>query len=452
MMKDSRLDIYLDAPRKALWTLAIPIMIGMGIQTMYTVVDIIFIGRLGANAITAVAFNMPLFFFVMGLTMGLGTGVTATVARYIGSRDKVNADNAAEHAVALGLLIGTPLMLVGLFFGPQMLRVLGAPAELIPLSWSYLRIFSLGLPFMIFSGFFRSILVGEGDTKFPMMVAALGTVLNIILDPIFIFVFDLGVAGAAVATIISQMVSFAVFFYMLYVKKHSYITFKIKHFHPEMRIIKSIFRVGIPASLSMIIMSVGQGVFNRILVSFSQDTVAAYQISGRIDMLVLLPIMSIGAALTTLVGMFYGAEEIDKLKMIVKYGYGRSFLITIVSSSIIFLFAPIIVTGFTPSAGVQHIAVTYLRLITLVYPVVAIGITSGRILQGFGKGIPVLTITSIRILLVSAPLASFFAFILHKPLEWVWYSMMMSTIVATLVGLVWVRRTFLQLVTAKAPS
>ncbi len=445
-MKSSRLDTYLNAPRKALWTLAIPIMIGMGIHTMYTVVDIIFIGWLGGDAIAAVAFNMPLFFFVMGLTMGLGTGVTATVARYVGARDKINADNGAEHAVVLGLVIGIPLMLSGLLFGPQMLQGLGTPQELIPLSWSYLRIISWGLPFMIFSGFFRSILAGEGDTKFPMMVAGLGTVLNIILDPIFIFLLDMGVPGAAVATIISQIVSFSIFFYMLYVKKHSYISFKIQHFHPDMGIIKDIFRVGIPASLSMIIMSIGQGVFNRILISFSQDTVAAYQISGRIDMLVLLPIMSIGAALTTLVGMFYGANEIEKLKMIVKYGYGRSFLITVLSSLLIFILAPILVTGFTPSVGVQQIAITYLRLITLVYPVVAIGITSGRILQGFGKGIPVLAITSIRILLVSAPLASFFAFILHKPLEWVWYSMMMSTLVATAVGVVWVRRIFRQMV------
>lgn len=374
--------------------------------------------------------------------MGLGTGVTATVARYIGERDKVNADNSAEHAVVLGLLIGTPLMLIGLRFGPQLLAALGAPADLLPMSWSYLRIIAIGLPFMIFSGFFRSILSGEGDTRFPMMVAGLGTVLNIILDPIFIFALDWGVPGAAMATIVSQFVSFSVYFYMLYVKKHSYITFKIKHFHPDGTIFRHIFTVGIPASLSMIIMSIGQGVFNRILVSYSPETVAAYQISGRVDMLVFLPIMSIGAALTTLVGMFYGAREPGKLKMIVKYGYGRSVGITLVSSLLVFLMAPLIVKGFTPETAVQHIALTYLRLIALVYPIVAVGMTSGRILQGFGKGIPVLTITSIRILVVSAPLASYFAFVVHKPLEWVWYSMMISTLVSAFIGITWVRNTF----------
>ncbi len=441
-MKDSRLDNYINAPNKALWTLAVPIMIGMGIQNLYTVVDLIYIGHLSGNAIAAVAFNMPLFFLAMGLTMGLGTGVTATVARFIGARDKVNADNSAEHAVVLGLVIGIPMFLIGIFYGPSILHGLGASPKILPIAWSYLEVISMGLPFMIMSGFFRSILVGEGDTRFPTTVAAIGTVLNIILDPIFIFVLDYGVRGAAIATIISQIFSFSIFFYMLYIKKHSYIAFKIKHFHYNWNLIKNIFNVGIPASLSMIIMALGQGVFNKILISYSESGVAAYQIAGRVNMLVFLPIMAIGASLTTLVGMFYGADEMDKLKSVVKYGYGRSITITLILSTLVFIFAPIIVTGFTHATAVQNIAITYLHLIAFIYPVICIGMTSGRVLQGFGKGIPVLTITSIRVLIISAPLAIFFVYIQHRPLEWVWYSMMAASLVSSSIGLIWVRKTF----------
>ena len=299
----SRLKTFLDNPSKALWSLAIPIMFGMGIQTLYNLVDMIFIGRLGGHAITGIAFNMPLFFLVLGLTMGLGTGVTASIARFIGQDNKKEADNSAEHAVFMAVLISLSLSSIGLMFGKTILALFGAEGEILSLGREYLHVMCVGMPFMIFSGFFRSILAGEGDMKFPMMVAGLGTVLNIILDPIFIFELEsyggfglgLGVAGAAMATVISQVIVFSVFVYMLFVKQHSYITFRLKDFSFSMDIIWDIVKVGLPASLSMVVMAIGQGVFNKILIHFSADTVAAYQIAGRIDMLVFLPIFSVAA-------------------------------------------------------------------------------------------------------------------------------------------------------------
>ena len=220
----SRLKVFLQNPSKALWSLAIPIMFGMGIQTLYNLVDMIFIGRLGGQAITGIAFNMPLFFLVLGLTMGLGTGVTAAIARFIGEDNKKQADNCAEHAVFMAALISIILSSTGLLFGREILSLFGAEGEILNLGWEYLHVMCIGMPFMIFSGFFRSILSGEGDMKFPMMVAGLGTVLNIILDPIFIFELDsfggigfgLGIAGAAMATVISQVVVFLIFIVMLF--------------------------------------------------------------------------------------------------------------------------------------------------------------------------------------------------------------------------------------------
>ena len=212
--KESRLKTFSKKPKKALWTLAIPILAGMSIQTIYTIVDMIYIGRLGGEAITAVAFNMPLLFFVLGLSMGIGSGVTASIARFIGASDKVNADNSAEHALLMASVISVIMVIFGLLFGKQMLVVLGATAELINMAWSYLRIITFGLFFMVFSGFFRSILAGEGDMKTPMLISAIGTILNIILDPIFIFVLGFGVPGAAMATVISQVVVFSIFIYL----------------------------------------------------------------------------------------------------------------------------------------------------------------------------------------------------------------------------------------------
>ncbi len=163
--RHSRLQSFIDHPAKSMWTLAIPIIAGMGIQTLYTIVDMIFIGKLGGDAIAAVAFNMPIFFLVLGLSFGLGSGVTASIARFIGADDKVNADNAAEHSVAMALIISAVLTTGGLLFGPQLLRMMGCTETVLPLAWEYLKVSCYGMSFGIFSMFFRSILAGEGDMK-----------------------------------------------------------------------------------------------------------------------------------------------------------------------------------------------------------------------------------------------------------------------------------------------
>ena len=452
-----RLKTFLDNPSKALWSLAVPIMLGMGIQTLYNLVDMIFIGTLGGQSITGIAFNMPLFFLVLGLTMGLGTGVTASIARFIGQNNKKEADNSAEHAIFMALVISLFLSSLGLLFGERILSLFGAEGEILSIGWEYLHVMCVGMPFMIFSGFFRSILAGEGDMKLPMMVAGLGTVLNIILDPIFIFDlenygglgFGLGVAGAAMATVISQVIVFCVFIYMLFVKKHSYITFRLKDFSFSSDIIWDIVKVGLPASLSMVVMAIGQGVFNKILIHFSADTVAAYQVAGRLDMLVFLPIFSIAASLTTLVGMFFGAKEYDILRFTIKYGIMSAFCITVLSSVLIYLFADLAVGFFTDDELIISIAVTFLKLFAFVYPLISVGITTGRVLQGLGKGLPVLVITIVRVLGVSAPLAFLFIFYMGKPVEWVWYSMMISTIVAFTIAVIWLLSTIRKLPTVE---
>ena len=440
--RETPLQSFKDDPFKSMWRLAVPIMIGMGIQTLYTIIDMIFIGRLGGDAIASVAFNMPIFFFVMGLSFGLGNGVTASIARFIGSNDKVNADNSAEHAVAMALAISLILTVSGLLFGKQILLFIGCTNDILPLAWDYLKVSCYGISFGVFSGFFRSILAGEGEMKLPMIVAGLGTVLNTILDPIFIFYMDLGVAGAAWATTISQIIVCLIFIYMLFVKNHTYVRFKLKDFSFSSYIIYDIIKVGIPVSMSMVVMALGQLVFNRLLVNFSTDAVAAYQIGGRVDMIVFLPIFGIASALTTIVGMFYGADEFEKIKSISFYGIKSSFLITTICSVFLFIFAPSVVKVFTMDTVIQKISIDYLRTISFLFPFISIGLTIGRILQGLGKGMPSLIITIVRVIGLAGPLAYFFTFILDKPVEWIWYSMFISGIFATIISITWITVSF----------
>jgi putative MATE family efflux protein len=443
--RNTPLQSFIENPSKSMWNLAIPIMVGMGIQTLYTIIDMIFIGRLGGNAIAAVAFNMPIFFFVMGLSFGLGNGVTASIARFIGANDKVNADNSAEHAVVMALLISAILTSLGLIYGEQILIFMGCTQDVLPQAWSYLRVSCYGISFGVFSGFFRSILAGEGEMKLPMIIAGLGTVLNTILDPIFIFYLDYGVTGAAWATTISQIIVWCIFVYMLFIKHHTYIKFKLKDFSLSTYIIVDIIKVGIPVSMSMVIMAIGQLVFNRLLVNYSTNAVAAYQIGGRIDMLVFLPIFGIASALTTIVGMFYGANEINKIRIISWYGIKSSLIITSICSAILYIFAPIVISIFTADSIIQKISIDYLRIISLLFPFISIGLTIGRILQGLGQGMPSLIITTIRVIGVAGPLAYYFTFIQNRPVEWIWYSMFISGIFATIISIAWVTNTFRKL-------
>ena len=444
---ESRLSSFLENPHKALWKLAIPIMFGMGIHTLYNLIDMIFIGRLGGDAIAGIAFNMPIFFLMLGLTMGLGSGVTASIARFIGNNDKVSADNSAEHALVIAGIIALVFTTAGLYYGESILVLLGAEGGILILAWEYLSVIVVGLPFMVFSGFFRSILAGEGDMKFPMMIAGLGTILNIILDPIFIFELEsyggiglgMGIKGAALATVISQLIVFLIFIYMLFIKNHAYITFNLKDFIPSRIIVWDIVKVGLPSSLSMIIMAVGQGVFNKILIHYSSQTVAAYQVAGRLDMLIFLPIFAIAGGMTTLVGMFYGAKQINALNSIVRYGMSSAFIITLISSTFVYLFADVFSSFFTEDQEIINVSVGFLRLICYVYPLVAIAITSGRVMQGLGKGLPVLLITIIRILGVSAPLGIYFSFMLNKPVHWNWYAMMIAAAISFTIAVCWVR-------------
>ena len=448
-IRHSRLKSFIDNPSKSLWTLAIPIIAGMGIQTLYSIVDMIFIGMISGEAIAAVAFNFPIFFFVMGISFGLGSGVTASIARFIGSDDKVNADNAAEHAIVMAFVISTLLTSLGLLYGKQILVKIGCTPEVLPQAWEYLKVSCYGLSFGVFSGFFRSILAGEGDMKFPMILAGIGTVLNIILDPIFIFTLNFGVSGAPWATTISQMIIFIIFIYMLFFKDHAYVQFKLRDFNPSYFILVDIIKVGLPASMSMIVMAIGQLLFNIMLATFSTDAVAAYQIAGRIDMVVFLPIFGIASALTTMVGMFFGANEIDKIRFITRYGISSSFIITSVGSIILYVFAPFIISGFTDETVIKNIAVNYLRVISLLFPFISIGLTIGRILQGLGLGMPSLIITTIRVIGVAGPLAYYFIYILYKPVEWMWYAMFISGIMATIISIVWLKIAFRKFLIAK---
>lgn len=441
MQKESRLDAFIANPYKSMWTMAMPIIAGMMVQTLFNVVDIMFIGWLGADEVTAVAFVSPLFFIIIGLGVGIGTGTTATIAQYIGQKDKENAEKTASQTILIGFLSTIFLTVLGVIYGEGLLSILGAEGEILSIAYSYLRILTFGLGLVIFSMFFRAILAGEGETKIPMIIGLIGTVLNLILDPILIFTFDYGVRGAAFATIISQIAMVASYLFIIFVKKSTYISFNIRNISLDNYIISKIFQIGIPSSLSMLIISFGQVVMNKILVNYSTEAVAAYQIVSRLDMLLFMPILGIAISLTTIVGMFYGAKEYKKLLSVVYYGINRAVIITTISVILFFMLAKNILPIFSSNLMVIDIGVTYLKVIILAYPAVGISVICSRVCQALGQGVPLLITTTTRVLILTAPLSYYFYYI-GKPLEWVWYSQVFAILIAAIISYAWMKFYF----------
>ncbi len=441
MQKESRLDAFIANPYKSMWTMAMPIIAGMMVQTLFNVVDIMFIGWLGADEVTAVAFVSPLFFIIIGLGVGIGTGTTATIAQYIGQKDKENAEKTASQTILIGFLSTMFLTVLGVIYGEGLLSILGAEGEILSIAYSYLRILTFGLGLVIFSMFFRAILAGEGETKIPMIIGLIGTVLNLILDPILIFTFDYGVRGAAFATIISQIAMVASYLFIIFVKKSTYISFNIRNLSLDNYIISKIFQIGIPSSLSMLIISFGQVVMNKILVNYSTEAVAAYQIVSRLDMLLFMPILGIAISLTTIVGMFYGAKEYKKLLSVVYYGINRAVIITTISVILFFMLAKKILPIFSSNLMVIDIGVTYLKVIILAYPAVGISVICSRVCQALGQGVPLLITTTTRVLILTAPLSYYFYYI-GKPLEWVWYSQVFAILIAAIISYAWMKFYF----------
>ena len=173
----------------------------------------------------------------------------------------------------------------------------------------------------------------------------------------------------------------------------------------------------------------------------SSESVAAYQIVSRIDMLLFMPCLGIAIALTTIVGMFFGAKEFAKLVWVVKYGISRAVMITIVNVTILFLAAEKILPIFSSNQEVLSVGITYLKIIVLVYPAVAVSVICARICQALGKGMPLLVVTTVRVLIITAPL-SFYFYLIGKPVIWVWYSQVFAVLVAAFISFLFMQFYF----------
>ncbi len=295
---------------------------------------------------------------------------------------------------------------------------------------------------MFFSITASSILRGEGNMKAPMIGMVVGTILNIILDPLLIFGLmgfpRLGIDGAAIATVISRFVTSLITVWFLF-RPNTLIKIELKNFKFEKLFIKEILWVGIPSSLSHCIMSIAMMILTRILSIFGPLAIAAYGIGFRIESIIILPVYGIATSVITIVGQNVGAGNLRKAE---DTAWKASYLSMAVVLPIIILFVIFpteIFSIFTRDSLVIEYGKNFLMIMSVSYIFAALGLNLGSAFQGAGQAMPSLALTSIRLLIIGVPLAIVLAFTFEPGLNGVWLGFSTSTVVTTIIGIIWFR-------------
>jgi len=298
-MENHRVEKFLKDPKKALYSLTWPIVIGMLVQSLYNIVDTIFVGRLGAEAIAAITFSFPLFFLLHALGSGVGIGMSSRISRMLGAKDEKEAENTAIHGIYMTMAVAGLVFILGLVSMNWIFSLFGATPSVSVLAKEYFQIILIGVFFMFPVFLIHNIFVSQGDTKTPVYIQVIALTINIILDPIFIFVLGYGVKGAAIATTITFFIAMLIGVVLL--RKKSILKIRLHKFKYSYKTMMDIIKVGFPASIMIIIMSVYVIFINRFMAHFGTNYVASFGIVTKLEMLAIMPIMSFSLAVMTLV-------------------------------------------------------------------------------------------------------------------------------------------------------
>jgi len=438
-MQKSKLNQFIKSPKKALVTLSIPVIVAALVETLYTIVDAIFVGRLGAGALAAITFAWPFFFILVAISLGINAGIGSRISRFLGEKNKKQAENTAIHGLLIALIVSLLIAGISIPLLNYLFSLTGASGDVLQMAKDYMFIILLGVVFMFLSYAVNSIFSAQGDTKTAMKIDVYSLILNIILAPIFIFLFKLGIKGAALATSVSVLFAFIQSLY--YLRKVSYLNLKLRSFKFSLDIIKEIISVGFPSTIMMLIVSFYVIFLNKAMVHYSVSHVAAFGIVSRLESIATLPIYGLSVGAMTLAGMFYGAKKYRLLEKISWYAIKISAVVTSIIGIIFFAIPDTLLRVFTSDVNVINIGIPYTRLDVFTFPLMAITMIISRIMQGLGYGFPGLMINLIRVLLVAVPLAYVFVFVLGYGYLSIAVAMILGGIIATVVGIYLLART-----------
>ena len=421
---------------KLLIKMSVPVMISMLVQALYNIVDSVFVAQISEEALTGVTLAFPIQNLMIAISAGTGVGINALVSRRLGQKNMKGAGITAGNGLLLNVIHAIVFSIAGMLLVPAFFRAQTSDPDIIAYGTDYLRIvsvFSFGI-FMQVT--FERFLQSTGLTFYSMICQTAGAVINIILDPIFIFGWfglpAMGTAGAAWATVIGQFFSafLGVYFHL---KFNHEIKLSLKSFKPNWPIIKEIYAVGIP---SMIMMSVGSLlniVMNNILIAFSSTATAVYGVYFRLQSFVFMPVFGMNNGMVPIIGFNYGARKPDRIKETIALAIRYASIIMIVGFVIFQLFPDVLLGFFNASPQMIEIGRPALRIISIHFIAAGASIVLGSAFQAFGLGKYSLVISLIRQLVVLLPIA--YVMSLTGNINNIWWAFLISEVTALVLGI-----------------
>ena len=410
---------------RLLFSVSFPIIISMLIQALYNMVDSYYIGKISEEAFTAVSIAFPLQNIIVGIGVGTGVGMNSLLSRSLGEKNFDKANLSAENGIFLSILYGLFLLILAFILPKFYYESQNVSEIIVEYGIEYLSIimaFSIGVFVQINC---ERLLQSTGRSMLTMLTQGIGALINIILDPIFIFGYyglpAMGVKGAAIATVLGQIIGalFGIFFNFKYNKD-----IQIKTIRPRLKIIKNIYEVGLPSIIMISVTSTTIYFLNKILSVYSASAIAALGAYYKIQSFIFLPIFGLTNGMVPIIAYNYGAEFKGRILETIKLGFICGILMMLIGTAILLIFPEQLLDIFSASDAMKEVGITMLRIISLCFIFAGISIMGGSVFQALGNGLLTLIDAVIRNIIIILP----YTYIVSRiaPIEYVWWSYLLS--------------------------
>ncbi len=408
---------------KLLISMSLPMMASMLVQALYNIVDSVFVARVSENALTAVSMAFPLQTLMFSLAGGTAVGVNAILSKSLGEKDQEKTNKAAENGLFLAAVSFLVFFMLGFFIIRPFYESQTADIDIIEHGVQYLSTVMI-LSFGMFGQvMFERLLTSTGRTFLTMITQGTGAIVNIILDPIFIFGYfgvpALGTKGAAIATVIGQVTA-AVLACILNIRKNPDIRLSMKGFKPDPIMIKDIYAIGIPSIIMMSIGSVMTYTMNRILIKFSSTAVAVFGVYFKLQSFVFLPVFGLNNGLVPIIAYNFGARKKDRMMKTWKLAWVYATVIMLVGVIVFEAIPTVLLRFFDASDYMMEIGAISLRIIAVHFPIAAFCIVTGSVFQALGNSLYSMIVSIMRQLVVLLPAAYLLS--LMGSVNYVWWA------------------------------
>ena len=401
LLKKSGMDFTTGSIMKKMLLFSWPILFANLLQASYQLIDSLWVGNLiGAHALGAVSLSSVIIFTVLSFIIGINGATLTVLSQQKGAQDESGLKKSLNAFVIVLGSLSICLGIAGFYISPWLLTLLGTPAALFNMAQAYLQINFLGIIFLFGYNFIGTVLRALGDSKTPIRFVLIATILNAILDPIFIAVIGLGIHGAAYATVISQGVAFV--YGIIHSLKGAKVPFTIPH-KPEKSYLITVFKLGLPGGLQMMAISAGMMAIMSVVTSFGEDVVAGYGAAQRLDSLIMLPAMTLGSAVNSMAGQNIGADKWERVAQIAKDGIFLILTVTTLISTIIFWGAEYFIRLFVDHENTIRFGTLYLKTIAYFYPFLGINFVLNGVVRASGAMFQVLVLNFISFWILRFP-------------------------------------------------